>query len=276
MRIERKELMNILNVLTYAVGRAGGKEIILIGGSALSFLERGRETRDVDVFVRDVNIATEQDIVEKWLQKACKQKGYHASEIRHSISGTTYFDITLDEKTIPVGVLSTLDKPVDLDEIINRLGAFTLTRMNDVEIRCPTYESVFMMKLQSMDYHRPRDLNDLKWLYNHINRDRVMSFCVEYNLIGRYKKIFKTDMKKPREEKGVKKKANNSYLDLYNLALRLSDRALRISLRRLHYSVPKSHEGKARLYARHYATKKKGENLKEFRYYLKWKGKKSR
>lgn len=284
MEVERKDLIEILDVLTYAIKRAGGKEIILIGGVALGVLERGRGTEDVDVFIRDktINIAAQEDVIETGLKKACSEKGCSVSEIKHTFT-TSYFDVTLPAgKTIKVEILSTLDKPVDLEDIINRLGAFTLTRMNEIDIKCPTYESISVMKLQSMDYHRPQDLDDLRWLYNHINRDKVMSFCTEHNLISRYERVFGAEKRKKirgiKEDVKGKKitgKGVDSYPELYKLALKLPDETLRIALRRLHYPVPKSHEGKARLYARYYSSKKKGEDLQEFRYYVRWKGNQS-
>jgi len=270
MAVSKTDLIEALKILTDAQKKAGGRKLLLLGGSALMILRGRRMTIDVDTYVADVDFITQYKTMEKLLSESCREREYGMSEVKFAQPGTFYFYLTsVTGSRFKVEVLSTIDKVVEVDEIISELGAFPYARINNIEVMCPTYESMFVMKLLSYDYHRPRDLTDLKWLSGHINKDRVISFCIDHGIMQKYKRVsgIGDGRKVPDKE--------NSYPSLYKLALGLSDKTLGIALRRLHYPVPRNHEGRARLYARHYASKKtEKEELKEFKYYVAWKGRK--
>lgn len=261
MTVSKNDLIEALDILTKVQKKFGGRRLILLGGSALMVLKGRRMTIDVDTYIADIDFITQHKRIETLFRKLCRERGCKTSAVGIAQPGTLFFDLTLPTKnTFKVEVLSTIDKVVDVDKIISDLGAFHHSTLNGIEIMCPTYESMFVMKLLSYDYHRKRDLYDLKWLIKHINRDKVVSFCIDNEILYKYEKVF-----------GKAANSENSYPLLYKLALELSDRTLRTALKRLHYPVPPSHREKASLYARHYASVKSANELQEFMNYLKYK-----
>jgi len=260
-KLRPNDLKIILDITTSALYKSGGREMIIIGAIPIIMYTRGT-TSDVDIYLTDINIAADSEIVQKHLRESAKIRGCQVSEIKHTIR-LSYFYITIPGRgDFKVELMNDTDTKPDTDTALRELGTSTYCTMNGVDIRVPTPEASFIMKLSTYGPNRPKDKLDLKRLYPRINKDIVRAYVFKYDLQERYRNMFRNSV--------------SSYQTIYQMALMLPDKTLRIALRRLNYPIPGTHESKADLYARHYLHVKRLDEIPEFKGYLKYMVRKKR
>lgn len=254
-RLGPTDLRIILDITTSALYKSGGRELTLIGAIPIIMYTRGATT-DVDLYLTDINIAVDSEIVQKHLRESSKIHECRVSEITHTMRLSYFYITMLDGREFKVELMNDTDTRPDTDTALNKLGTSIYRMMNGVTVRIPTPEASFIMKLCTYGPNRPKDKTDLKNLYPIINKDKVKGYVIKYGLQERYNNLFKNDV--------------FSYKTIYQMALNLPDRTLNIALKRLNYRIPRTHEEKADLYAIHYLHVKRRDEIPEFKYYLKY------
>ncbi|MEA1925500.1 MAG: hypothetical protein U9M95_06485 [Candidatus Altiarchaeota archaeon] len=253
-RLSGSDIKLGLGILTETLKKLDVYEVILIGGVVLRYYDRPIVTKDIDILPENrVLLQPTPNFLVKF-EQACKN---HGLDFRKKRSAEVYFlyIIKPDDGEIRIDLVGKLRKTPPLHTVVDELGTIIVDNINGVDIKIPTHESLFILKLLRSS---EKDLPDLFFTYEKSNKNRIMHFCEKHNLMNVYLNTLERigDYTPHREI-------------IYRLALQLPEKTLRNALKRAGQQTYHHHENNAIAYATYHNRVKTTQELRKFISYLK-------
>ena len=252
-RLSESDINLGFGVLTETLKKLNVYEVTLIGGIVLRYYDRPIVTKDIDLLPENRILMQPAPGFLTEFEQTCKE---HGLEFRQKKSVEVHFlyIVKPDGEEIRIDLVKNLRKTPSPHTVIDELGTIVVDNINGVDVKIPTPEALFILKLLRSS---EKDSADLFLTYEKSNKNKIMGFCEKHNLMNVYiKTLEKIGEYTPYRE------------TIYRLALQLPEKTLRNALKRGGQQTYHYHEDNAVAYATYHTRIKTDQELKKFISYL--------